>query len=609
MNRVLPLFRTGVLSRLVLLVLASALAAAAAAWPTPASAASPPTALSRPQPIPLAACVARQAKGDTPQALFAAPQSLAKRFDCQTRQYRFGPGDYWLRLALPAAIGPTAPARFLSFIPFWQQDATLYARHADGSISTFRLDNHSLTTLTRIGAQVQLPISGPISGPASGNPSPVTALLLRLDGAINGTGLTGAITLVDEPAGDRQEVLETAIYAGFAGLCLALFVYNIVLWLAARERFQLVYCLTLLSMQFYGLSNSGAWSLFFPDGDITDRFRLGYASLGLVAVLALRFFADFIEPDALPARLKQAALGVRLLLAAVSLGMALAPAAALPILDRIYAASFLGVPLLTLTLAVVALRNGSRSARVLLAAWALPCTIIVYRLCHSLNLLESSALANHAAVMAMSVQALLSSLAMALRIKQITEERDTARADERMARLLADVDPLTGLLNRRGLLDSTLAWQSREPLRLLLIDIDHFKLVNDTYGHDLGDGVLSELASVLARRAELRASIGRLGGEEFALIGTASELSPAMALALLADVRNTSFGNGIKITVSIGMAQGPVSNETDWLELYRQADMALYAAKAAGRNRMVDGGQANQLLPRQTESAPLPQRA
>ncbi|MFC3173892.1 diguanylate cyclase domain-containing protein, partial [Novosphingobium bradum] len=80
------------------------------------------------------------------------------------------------------------------------------------------------------------------------------------------------------------------------------------------------------------------------------------------------------------------------------------------------------------------------------------------------------------------------------------------------------------------------------------------------------------------------------GGEEFALVGTAEELPEGLALGVLADVRGQAMAQGVRITVSLGMADGLVRCEDEWRELYRRADLALYRAKAEGRNRAVHAG-------------------
>ena len=539
-----------------------------------------PAAIPRPPipaTLPLAACVAPARPGDTAAALFDTPA----RFDCTGAQSHYGPGDYWVRLTPPPGTD-LAGLKQVGFIATWQAGAVLTARHADGTFASFRLDNATLSTLTRIGSREVLPLPG--------NATPVTALLLHLHGAVNASGLVFDPVLANDAANDHAERLETAIYALFAGLCIALLVYNSMLWFTVRERFQAVYCLTVLSMLTYAWSSSGALSLGLPDADMTLHFRINYPSLALVGALALRFFVDFLEAGAVPRWLRRLVNAHGLVLFAAGMAVALAPIGWVHLLDRIYAASFIPVPVLAVAIGVVAGCRGSHAIRVLILAWAAPLLMAVVRIAHALNFIDYSASVAHSAVIAMSLEAVLSSLAMASRIERIVAERDLALTEERMARRLAEIDPLTSLLNRRALLARVLAWGNAEPLRLMLIDVDHFKAINDRHGHDVGDEVLRELAGIFSQRADLRASVSRVGGEEFALVGTASELPSAVALAILADVRNHPFQDGIAITVSIGVAEAPVHDETDWRKLYRAADAALYSAKQAGRNRVVDAG-------------------
>ncbi|WP_088309600.1 GGDEF domain-containing protein [Novosphingobium sp. B 225] len=156
---------------------------------------------------------------------------------------------------------------------------------------------------------------------------------------------------------------------------------------------------------------------------------------------------------------------------------------------------------------------------------------------------------------------------------------------QRHSRELALTDPLTGLLNRRALLDNALALADQAPLRLMLLDIDHFKAINDSHGHDMGDAVLIRIAALLAERAEIRASVARIGGEEFAILGTADELPEALALALLTDIRTAVMPHGAQVTVSIGVAEARITDEPAWRELFNRADRALYCAKQSGRNQ------------------------
>ena len=158
---------------------------------------------------------------------------------------------------------------------------------------------------------------------------------------------------------------------------------------------------------------------------------------------------------------------------------------------------------------------------------------------------------------------------------------------KRKSQTLALTDPLTGLLNRRALLDFAEALGGDAPSRLLLIDIDRFKDINDTHGHDMGDTVLQEVARLIDAHAGNNVSSARLGGEEFALLGTREHLPAGKAAQLLAQIREATMPHGGAVTVSIGIAEGTLEDDRAWRTLYRLADDALYEAKRQGRDRFV----------------------
>jgi diguanylate cyclase (GGDEF)-like protein len=168
-----------------------------------------------------------------------------------------------------------------------------------------------------------------------------------------------------------------------------------------------------------------------------------------------------------------------------------------------------------------------------------------------------------------------------------------ASAEDRLEEL-ATTDALTGLKNRRSF-DATIEGEWRRTLRqrtalsLLMIDADGFKSYNDTHGHQAGDQVLVGIAICIAdsvRRASDCAA--RYGGEEFAVLlpGLAQPDALRVAETIRAKVEQWSGQCGVS-TVSIGVASVTPSHETDWAALLQAADKALYAAKAAGRNRCI----------------------
>ena len=157
---------------------------------------------------------------------------------------------------------------------------------------------------------------------------------------------------------------------------------------------------------------------------------------------------------------------------------------------------------------------------------------------------------------------------------------------------IATTDALTGAFNRKGLeevLQQALAdWREhRQPLGLVLIDIDHFKTVNDTYGHQAGDRVLSRLAELVRGHVRGQDLLGRWGGEEFLLVCRDTGLNQALAIAekLRALVADQDFGDGLRVTASFGVAA--LASERPLEQLFAAADAALYRAKAEGRNRVI----------------------
>jgi diguanylate cyclase (GGDEF)-like protein len=163
---------------------------------------------------------------------------------------------------------------------------------------------------------------------------------------------------------------------------------------------------------------------------------------------------------------------------------------------------------------------------------------------------------------------------------------------QRALRRLATQDSLTGATNRRGFMDRLLRAQSdaeaqAEPLSLVMVDLDHFKRINDEHGHGVGDAVLREVAHRMRRQIRRADLLGRLGGEEFAILLPDTDLVGARTQAehLMAALRSQPFPAVGTVTASLGVAQWNGREAvSSWLH---RADLALYEAKHLGRNRLV----------------------
>jgi two-component system cell cycle response regulator len=187
----------------------------------------------------------------------------------------------------------------------------------------------------------------------------------------------------------------------------------------------------------------------------------------------------------------------------------------------------------------------------------------------------------------------------ALRTKLLKDE--LKRKNDELQKMLVEVetlsmtDSLTGLFNRRrfeGVLDAEFkkSYRYNLPLTCMMVDIDHFKSVNDTYGHAVGDGVITSIARIIKRSIRESDAACRWGGEEFVILAPMTNKDEASlpAKRILHAVETTVFaGMGSeKRTVSIGVAAVPAEGIDTPDKLIQAADAALYEAKKKGRNRV-----------------------
>ena len=252
---------------------------------------------------------------------------------------------------------------------------------------------------------------------------------------------------------------------------------------------------------------------------------------------------------------------------------------------------FLGSAILTIVVAFLAWRRGgNRAAGWFLIAWSLLCTFQIITAVRLLTTRADSAegLLYYGLAPSMVAAAVLVALGVADHVRQ----QSLALTD---AERRAQTDPLTGVLNRRSLIERLDAACVRArarnlPISVLFLDLDHFKQINDTFGHPAGDACLAGIIPAIS--AELRQSdvIGRYGGEEFVVILSGADTAAAHPIAericrRVADIRIEGFGGPISVTCSIGVAA------SDRLGVWGQhliahADTAVYVAKRAGRNQV-----------------------
>ncbi len=516
--------------------------------------------------IPIETCVAP----------LAASQPGPLQFDCGNDQTRFGSGDFGVQLRFaPARSTPSDPL-VLRTTSVWQDGQRIVFHYADGTTAETGYTSKTAARFMSIGAIFEIPVP-PRSAALDG-------VYIETNRSANWRGVVMGAHLMPRSEAARLHGWLIGLYAGFAGLSLALLAYNFALWRALHHPFQLAYCAMVGAMMGYTFTASGAALLAIDGLANNDRLRINYVLLTLAGLAGLRFIIEFFGRDIFSERL----LRTIQIYSRSALVVALAFAVLAPtlgrLLDRLYFINGVILVGLLAPILLAAWRARVRHFGLFLAAWSAPILVTAARTLHGLGLIGYSFWLDNGNLVALSVEALLSTMLIVARLRDLAVERDRARAGEISALRLANSDHLTGLLNRRAFLAKAIG--RKEPHRLMLIDIDRFKAINDRMGHDAGDQVLRAIAEVLQAHRPADSLAVRLGGEEFALLVPTAHQQACLPEAILAAIRAKPMPLDWKVTVSLGYADGRIHGEEDWRRLYRLADSALYRAKADGRDRV-----------------------
>jgi diguanylate cyclase (GGDEF)-like protein len=424
-----------------------------------------------------------------------------------------------------------------------------------------------------------------------GPPGSAQTLYLR---AQTSSSMFVPLTLFTHRTHLAQSSTRNLFFGLFYGVMLALLFYNLVLFVSLRDRAHLYYvifvgCITLFSLGTNGLT----FDYLFPANPTIAR-RVTLAALALTMLFLIQFSRSFLATRENSPWLDRLLL---LCMAASAVMLASLPFASFSFLSS-YASRLSKVMLPTVIIAgVVCWRRGFRPARTFLVA---SLVFAAGGMCFSMTYsgqLPYNVLTFYGYQTGSAIQAVLLSLALAERIRDMTAERAALRASRARFQAMAITDPLTRAFNRRYYdtqisLELTRARQLELPLALLVIDLDSFKAFNDSYGHQAGDALLTQVAQLLRACTRDTDSICRYGGEEFAVILPGTDAARAEQIAERIRRRQESQifrprrGLAARATLSVGVAQLLPGDEGPD-ELFARADQALYEAKARGRNRTV----------------------
>jgi len=396
------------------------------------------------------------------------------------------------------------------------------------------------------------------------------------------------------PAFINHTVKEDYLFAICYGVLLSMIAFNLFITISLRDRVYLYYV---------GYILFALVSMTFLHGQITALWDFGtqtfvtmlWASMGLFTAFAYLFMRGILNTKSL------SPLVDKLLLFGFYYGLSITAAGLLNLtwISRwLTLGSGVFSPWLALTAGIVSLRHGSSAARYFLLAWGVLAAAVVIFVIQELGPMQGEYWARNSLLVGTALESILLSLALAARIRDLKEERRVLAESETRFKNLSYTDGLTGLFNKRffslHLEEALLSGRvSDERPCLLFIDLDNFKLFNDTYGHDQGDLVLKSLAGIITDSVRAKDMPCRWGGEEFAVILLGATLESAAAIAERIRQRFAQYvfspkGQTVRQTLSVGLARAQQGESSD--DFIRRADQALYQAKRAGKNQLYVSG-------------------
>lgn len=395
--------------------------------------------------------------------------------------------------------------------------------------------------------------------------------------------------LSDSPAGEGWSLGIMAGLAMICGLLISPLIFDLGFYRALKERFLLWHAGLVAGMLGHFVLGTGLAHLIHP---LPLRYSIPAMSMALALSIAfaLLFTADFVEADKLSPRLRRLLRRCALPSLAICCFCSLTIEPLRLVAMNGYFLTMLAMTALYVFAMAIAAWNGSRMVWYQVVGWSPLAVIGFYR--NFLNVTTASESSEVVLVYnaAMAFEVIVTTLGVASRFIAIRRERDIARVAARQMQGEAEHDPLTGLFNRRGIEDRFGMLREAGFNTVAVIDLDHFKRVNDSLGHHTGDQVLA--ASALALQPDEDVIALRMGGEEFMLLlrgPDAETRAEARRRAVTQRVGAMIAGLSAPVTASMGLVEFPMggARELSFHEAYNRADRLLYEAKRLGRNRTV----------------------
>lgn len=373
------------------------------------------------------------------------------------------------------------------------------------------------------------------------------------------------------------------VLAGLAGMLITPMILNIAFYRALREPFVLWHSALTFSLLMTILISSGLSVVLFDPPAMTLSWMTTLI-FGMTVASGAMFTYSFIEPGLIHPFLRRVLPCCAVWAVFLSSFHAALPFVARPIQSSVYTAAFAPILAVFILSMVDSLHRGSRAAKFQAVGYSPMVLVGLMRLITGVVPWFDSVDAMLLFYIGCVCEVFFTTLGVADRFVSMKRERDRARNEADLLERLSETDPLTGLLNRRAIEREFEQLRNDGFTTLAILDVDHFKAVNDSHGHSVGDLVLKAVANALQPAPNVRAY--RFGGEEFVLLlrgGDADTQAELRRQAIPAIVATTVFGLERLVTASMGVTE--LVGDEGFLDPYDRADKLLYQAKSAGRNQ------------------------
>jgi len=383
-----------------------------------------------------------------------------------------------------------------------------------------------------------------------------------------------------------QDLIHGYSYGLIYGIVIALLLYNFILYFNIKRERYLYYViyLSMFLVNNIGYTGHGFW-LFWSDNTWWQHWTNPVCTM-LYSVTGIIFALSFLQTRSLFPR-TFSLISTTCIALTIMLGIfILLDMQAESVILAVTFVIFFSVS--TLSLALLSLNSGKREVKYFLFASVATLFGASVTAMAVLGIIPYSELRFRAVEIGIVIDVILLSIALAEQFRLLQQ-------DKLQAEKLSRIDPLTQIYNRRAFNEATAPiWHNAERyqqnLSIMVLDIDHFKIINDQYGHEIGDQALKSISNTLGEMVRDGDILARWGGEEFTILLPETDLIQALTLAerlreTIAKLRILVDKTELSFTVSIGVAQK--ETEMSSIEnLFNQADIFMYQAKQAGRNQV-----------------------